>query len=92
MSVSVCTCGCKESHVVMSRTTRDGYGVELWSDGALLALLGRRIYGVPVARPRTEEAALRARDVGRKVMEWVCAYDLAELGDLYAKTVKECKR
>jgi hypothetical protein len=54
--------------------------------------LGRRIDGVPVARPRTEDAAWRARDVGRKVMEWVPAYALGELGDLYAKTAKECKR
>lgn len=67
-----------------TRVTSDGFHIVLWSDGAITGLMGVKLAGVPVARPRTVSGTRRAIKAGWIFMGLVELYDLDELGGLYA--------
>lgn len=79
-----CPCGTSESHRVAHRRTADGVVVVLWDDGAVTGLMGLRLVGVPVVRPRTEAALSVARSAGWMFLGEVEIYDADEIGSLYA--------
>jgi hypothetical protein len=74
-----CTCGEPEPHVIAHRLTYDGIGVNLWSDGAITGVLGLKLKGVPIRRPKTQEAAARLRKVGMLALGEVCIRKVDEL-------------
>lgn len=90
--MNACACGDARPHRVAWRRTSDGAHVELWHDGSLTGAGGLALPGVPIARPRTEEARREALAAG-----WLVAgelarssedpsaalYDAAELPTLY---------
>lgn len=91
--VDTCTCGNAQPHRVAWRRTADGAHVELWDDGALTGAGGLAFPGVPVARPRTDEARRQALAAGRLVAGELARptedpsaalYDAGELPTLYA--------
>jgi hypothetical protein len=69
---------------VARRTTADGVGVVLWSDGAVSGRLGCKLPGVPVAAPRTDEGRRLALAAGWLFMGEVEIYDLDETPALYS--------
>lgn len=88
-----CTCGNASPHRVAWRRTADGVHVELWHDGVLTGVGGLALPGVPIARPRTEEARRRTLAAGWLVVGELARttedpaaalYDAAELPTLYA--------
>ena len=88
-----CTCGNTAPHRVAWRRTADGVHVELWHDGALTGAGGLALPGVPIARPRTEEARRRTLAAGWLVVGELARpseapdaalYDAADLPGLYA--------
>lgn len=92
MSIA-CTCGNAAPHRIAWRRTADGAHVELWHDGALTGAGGLALPGVPIARPRTEEARRQALAAGWLVVGELARttedpaaalYDAAELPTLYA--------
>lgn len=85
---TMCTCGEPSPHVIMYRTTADGFHVLCWDDGAITGALGAGLTGVPVARPRTPEAIDRTRTIGRLFMGEVCIHDLADLPELHRACVR----
>lgn len=78
-----CPCGEAHPHEAAYRTTADGIKVVVWSDGAVTALMGYRLRGVPVARPRTDAAVERSRRVGLMFANEVGWYDADEVGPLF---------
>lgn len=74
-----CTCGEPEPHVIAHRLTYDGIGVNLWSDGAITGVLGLKLRGVPIRRPKTKEAADRLRKAGWLALGEVCIRKVDEL-------------
>lgn len=91
--MNTCARGTTSPHRVAWRRTSDGAHVELWDDGALTGAGGLALPGVPVARPRTEEARrqalaagwLVAGELARATEDPAAAlYDAAELPGLYA--------
>lgn len=81
---STCSCGEREPHIVAYRETADSYRVELWDNGAVTGGLGYALSGVPIVRPRTEEALSLARAAGWLFAGEVAWVALADVGDLYA--------
>lgn len=83
-TTNTCTCGGHSRiHVVARRTTADGIGIELHSDGAVTGKLGFGLDGVPIARPRTPEATARALVAGWLFVGEVLLYETSELAALY---------
>ena len=82
MSPTFCTCGEPEPHVIAHRLTYDGIGVNLWSDGAITGVLGLKLRGVPIRRPKTQEAADRLRKAGWLALGEVCIRKVDELPGL----------
>lgn len=78
-----CTCGCTEPHTIKRANTADGIAVQMWSDGAITSLSGAGFQGLPVRRPKTQEAADLWRSVGWLFMGEVCLWDTADLARLY---------
>lgn len=74
-----CTCGEPEPHVIAHRLTYDGIGVNLWSDGAITGVLGLKLRGVPIRRPKTKEAADRLRMAGWLALDEVCLWKVDDL-------------
>lgn len=82
-----------EHEIIIRRKTSDGIFVCGWDDGAITSPLGYAIKGVPVARPRTEDAIERERWVMWLFMGEVCLYEYDELAMLHKacrKAVKKC--
>lgn len=79
----VCPCGELVDHVIAQRTTSDGKEVYAYSDGAITGFMGRRLPGVPVAKPRTIEASHRERRAAQLFMGEVCLWNEADLGRLH---------
>lgn len=79
-----CSCGRSSVHVIAERETADGAGLRLWSDGALTGSGGYGFPGVPIARPRTAEAARAALAAGWLAIDEAGLYDADEMPALYA--------
>ena len=88
---TTCSCGKAGPHVVMKRVSADGIHVYMWDDGAITGALGVGLRGIVMARPKTDEARARELRAGRRFMEWVSCYDVAELGPVLAKERKKEK-
>lgn len=78
-----CTCGEAHPHVAARRVTADGAHVEVWSDGAVTASLGIGFPGIPVARPKTDEAISQQRRIGWMFASWASVYSRDELPAWY---------
>lgn len=89
---AVCSCGETEHHIIARRKTADGIGVCVWSDGLVTGYLGMVLPGVTCVRPRTVEAVNRERRAAWMLAEWVCLYDVAEVGALYSDCRKAARR
>lgn len=79
----MCTCGQPSPHIIATRTAADGLVVHMWDDGGLSGVMGVRLPGVPIRRPRSESARHQARVAGRLFCGEVCLYDRADFGALY---------
>lgn len=79
-----CPCGSPHPHKIARRATADGISVEVWSDGAITGRMGFKLPGVPIARPRTDEAITLALAAAWLLAGEVEIHDLDEMGDLYA--------
>jgi hypothetical protein len=82
-TTATCSCGESRPHVVARRTTADGVSVEVWDNGAITGRFGFKLEGVPIARPRTQNAVDLARRAGQLFAGEVCIHDAADLGALY---------
>ena len=87
-----CKCGETKPHVIMRRMTADGIEVNLWEDGAVTGALGMGLLGVPLARPKTQEAIDRARAIGYLMLGDICIHDREDLADLYAAAKRAAAR
>ena len=87
-AAGVCSCGADKPHVIASRRTADGTQVEVWDDGAVTGGYGMALPGVPVVRPRTDDARREALAAAWMLAGDVALYDLAEVPALYATARK----
>ena len=87
-AAGVCSCGASTPHVIASRRTADGTQVEVWDDGAVTGGYGMALPGVPVVRPRTDDARREALAAAWMLAGDVALYDLAEVPALYATARK----
>lgn len=81
-----CSCGEDRPHRVAWRRTSDGVSVELWDSGELTGASGLGIKGVPIVRPRDDDARAAALSAG-----WLVADELARTNEdpeasLYSST------
>lgn len=88
----MCSCGNAAQHVISRRATSDGIEVCLWENGAVTGAMGIGLRGVPLSRPKTPEARVRAMALGLLLVGDVELYDAAELPDLYAAAKRAAAR
>lgn len=89
---TMCSCGDPTAHTIARRVTADGIGVLLWDDGGVSGVLGYRLQGVPMRRPRNAESHSLALRAGRLFMDELCLWKANELGMLYAACESVAKR
>lgn len=81
-----------DREIIIRRKTFDDVFVCGWDDGAITSPLGYAVKGVPVVRPRTEEAVERERAVMWLFLGEVCLYEYDELADLHKACRKAVKK
>lgn len=81
----------ERSEIIARRRTADSVGVCLWSDGAISGVLGFKLPGVPMRRPRTAEARDRALCAGWLLLGEVELWDLSEVPALYRAAEKAAR-
>jgi len=74
----LCSCGCSEPHVIMTRETADGVKLSIWSDGSITCRrLGTYLRGLGMGRS-AYAAKVRARAV-RLIADDLPLYTSAEV-------------
>lgn len=82
-TVTPCSCGCVEPHIIARRTTADGVRVDVWSDGTLTQ---RGMFLRGLGTPRSNWAVSARARAARLVCDELELYNLAELPKVAAKT------
>lgn len=74
--LALCSCGCREAHVIAKRETADGVRVEIWSDGDIT----RRGFALPgVGQGRSNWSRRAFAQAARDLCDDIALFTIAEL-------------